>query len=294
RLARLLAIIAEVVDISRIKEFSMEANPESLTKEILEGATQAGINRISIGVQSFHDKTLQLLNRIHSAQQVRDAILLAQSYLENISVDIMCGIPGQSPEEFLDDIQQAVDLGITHISIYPLTIEEGTPFEALLEQGKMENTDPDLQAMMMAMAPNVLEPAGFSRYEVASYAKPNFECVHNSAYWTGVSYKGIGQSAVSMRQHEASRERIQDGTVVEVLNRRQMVAEDMMMKMRMARGVTENELRESAVLLPAMLDVFRDLEEKGLIVREDDRYKPTLGGWLLGNELYGRIYELAP
>ena len=144
------------------------------------------------------------------------------------------------------------------------------------------------------MVPNELEPAGFHRYEVASYAKEGYECRHNKVYWTGLPYLGIGTSAVTMTQNEGRRMRVQDGQIVDDLNRRQMLAEDLMMKMRMCQGVSEEEVRSAALLLPGVLDVFHGLVRDNLVCREDGRYRPTLGGWLLGNELYGRIYELAP
>ena len=147
---------------------------------------------------------------------------------------------------------------------------------------------------MMAMAPNELTPAGFHRYEVASYAKEGYECRHNIAYWTGVPYLGLGTSAVTMTQNSARRMRVQDGEVVDDLDRRQMAAEDLMMKMRMCRGVSEEEVREAALLLPEVLEVYRGMVRDNLVERKDGCYMPTFGGWLLGNELYGRLYELAP
>ena len=253
-----------------------------------------GVNRLSIGVQSFDDGLLKTLDRVHDGARAEEAVRMAQERFENVSVDLMCGIPGQTPEMFLESLRKAIDLGVTHVSVYPLTIEDHTPFRNMVDAGEIEDVNEEHEALMMAMAPNELTPAGFHRYEVASYAKEGYECRHNIAYWTGVPYLGLGTSAVTMTQNSARRMRVQDGEVVDDLDRRQMAAEDLMMKMRMCRGVSEDEVREAALLLPEVLEVYRGMVRDNLVERKDGRYMPTFGGWLLGNELYGRLYELAP
>lgn len=293
-LSNLLYTLGVSMDLTPDVECSMEANPESITPELIRDIYALGVNRLSVGVQSFDDALLRTLDRVHDAARAEEAIRMAQERFENVSVDLMCGVPGQTPEVFLESLQKAVDLGVTHVSIYPLTIEDHTPFRQMVDAGEIEDVDDDKEALMMGMAPNVLTPAGFHRYEVASYAKEGFECRHNKAYWTGVPYLGLGTSSVTMTQNASRRMRVQDGEVQDDLDRRQMCAEDLMMKMRMTRGVAEEELFEAAVLLPGVLDVFHSLVRDNLVERKDGRYAPTFGGWLLGNELYGRIYELAP
>ncbi|ACV22065.1 Oxygen-independent coproporphyrinogen-III oxidase [Slackia heliotrinireducens] len=295
-LSNLLYTLGVSMHLTPEVECSMEANPESVTPELIRDIYALGVNRLSIGVQSFDDELLKRMDRIHDGARAKEAIAMAQERFDNVSVDLMCGIPGQTPEMFLDSVQQAVDLGVKHVSIYPLTIEEHTPLQRMVDAGEIEIPEDheDREALMMGMAPNVLLPAGFHRYEVASYALDGYECEHNKKYWTGVPYYGIGVSAVTMTQNDSRRMRKQDGYVVDDLNRRQMMAEDLMMKMRMSQGVSVDEVKAAATLLPKVLQVFRDLQKDNLVKLEDDRYKPTLGGWLLGNELYGRIYELAP
>lgn len=272
----------------------MEANPESITPELIRDIYALGVNRLSIGVQSFDDGLLRTLDRVHDGARAEEAVRMAQERFENVSVDLMCGIPGQTPEMFLESLNKAVELGVTHVSVYPLTIEEHTPFQKMVDKGQIDDVNEEQEALMMSMAPNVLAPAGFHRYEVASYAKEGYECKHNIAYWTGVPYLGLGLSAVTMTQNDARRMRVQDGEVVDDLDRRQMAAEDLMMKMRMCRGVSEEEVLEAALLLPTVQETFRGLVRDNLVERKDGRFVPTFGGWLLGNELYGRIYELAP
>ena len=294
RLSKLLYALGVSMNLAPSVECSMEANPDSLTPELIRDIYALGVNRLSIGVQSFDDDLLRTLDRIHDSARAKQAILDARERFDNVSVDLMCGVPGQTPDMFQADVQTAVDLGISHVSVYPLTIEDHTPFRNMVDAGQMPDVNQDEQALMMSMAPNVLTPAGFHRYEVASYALDGFECKHNKAYWTGVPYLGLGVSAVTMTQNSSRRMRVQDGQVQDDLNARQMCAEDLMMKMRMTCGVSDDELKAAAVVLPECLDVFRSLVRDRLVERSDGRWKPTFGGWLLGNELYGRIYELAP
>ncbi len=293
-LSSLLYMLGVSMNITSDVEFSMEANPDSITPELIRDVYGMGVNRLSIGVQSFDDGLLKTLDRIHDAQQAKDAIRMAQERFDNVSIDLMCGIPGQTPEMFQESLRTAIDLGVKHVSIYPLTIEEHTPMYNRLIAGEMQDIDQDAQAMQMAMAEGVLTPAGFSRYEVASYAQEGYRCKHNIAYWTGVSYLGFGVSAVTMTQNDARRMRVQDGEVVDDLDRNQMAVEDLMMKMRMTDGVSDEEVHRVALLLPRVIDVFQSLVRDNLVAHENGRYTPTFGGWLLGNELYGRIYELAP
>lgn len=294
QLSNLLYTLSTSMHLTPEVECTMEANPESVTEPLIKDIWALGVNRLSIGVQSFNDEVLHTLGRVHSADDARRAIKTAQSRFENVSIDLMCGIPGQSFVDFEESLREAIELGVKHVSVYPLTVEEGTELEKRIEKGELKEYDQDEQALMMQMAASILEPAGLARYEVASYARPGFQCRHNITYWTGKPYLGIGTSAVTMTQNDARRMRVQDGEVLEELDRRQMKAEDLMMAMRMSAGVSEGEVNEAALLLPKALLTFRELVQAGFVERIDGRYVPTLAGWLCGNELYGKIFELAP
>ena len=294
RLSMLLYTLSLSMHLTPEVECTMEANPESLTPNMVRDLWALGVNRLSLGVQSFDDGVLRTLGRIHDAGRAREAIRMAQERFENVSIDLMCGIPGQTADSFASDVREAVALGVSHVSVYPLAIEEGTPFDALVEAGRMPEPDPDVQAKMMRDAARILHGEGFHRYEVASYALPGFESRHNTAYWTGVPYLGIGSSAVTMRQDAQCRERVRDGEVEERLDARQMAAEDLMLGMRMTRGVDESQVAEASRLLPDAPAAFSELVDEGLVARREGRYVPTEAGWLLGNRLYGRLLELAP
>ncbi len=294
RLAQILYTLGLSMHLTDEVEVSMEANPESLTEPMVRDIWALGVNRLSIGVQSLHDDVLQRLGRIHDAHRALEAIEIAQTRFENVSVDMMCAIPGQTGEMFCEDLQRVVDAGVKHVSVYPLTVEEGTAFDDMVRAGLMEEAPQDDQALFMAMAASVLEPAGLQRYEVASYARPGFACRHNQAYWTGKPYLGFGPSAVTMTQNDQRRMRIQDGEVVDDLDRRQMCAEDLMLKMRMSCGISDEDVASASLLLPDLPRTIHDLELKSIIEHVDGRWIPTLGGWLCGNELYGEMYALAP
>ena len=225
----------------------------------------------------------------------------------------MCGIPGQSAESFAESVREAVALGANHVSVYPLTIEPHTPFDRAIMRGEMDEPDEDVEAAAMEEARLILEDAGFHRYEVASYARPGFESRHNTAYWTGKPYLGLGRSAVTMTQNAERRMRVQDGQVVDDLDARQMAAEDLMLGMRMARGVSDEQVTRAAAVIDdaastaassgamtpgsetgSVLAAFDELASLGLAKHADGRWRPTDAGWLCGNELYGRLLDLAP
>ena len=179
-------------------EFSCEANPDSLTDDVLAVLVDAGVTRLSIGVQSLDDGELRALGRIHTAGQAKERVAVAVKTGLDVSVDLMCAIPHQTDVSWRRTLEEAIDLGVDHLSVYPLTIEEGTPLEYQYRNEPTPWNDEDVQAKHMEAAERILAIAGYSRYEVASYARPGKRCAHNIAYWTGVPYLGLGPGAASM------------------------------------------------------------------------------------------------
>lgn len=293
-LTQLLYTLGLSMHLSSDVECTVECNPESLDANLVRDIWALGANRLSIGVQSFDDELLRRLGRAHDAKVARQAVRVARERFDNVSVDLMCGLPGQTELDFRASLEEAVGLGATHVSVYPLTIEDHTPFAKMVAHGQMAEPDEDEEASYMEVAADVLGRAGFVRYEVASYALPGYESRHNTAYWTGVPYLGLGASATTMTQNSQRRMRMQDGQVTDDLDARQMLAEDLMLGMRMSRGVADEQIAHAADLLPDAPRVFDDLLSLGLVTHEEGRFKPTNLGWLCGNELYGRIFDLAP
>lgn len=179
-------------------EFSSEANPESLDVRLVGELAAAGYTRISLGVQSLDDEELARLGRAHTARRALDACTDVVAQGLALSCDLMCGIPCQTPASWQRSLEGVLATGAVHVSCYPLMIEDGTPLAAAIEQGEESEPDDDLQATLMLAAERTMHQAGFERYEVASYARPEHACRHNIAYWTGVSYLGLGSYASSM------------------------------------------------------------------------------------------------
>ena len=290
RLSSLLYALSVSMDLTRDDlEFTMEANPESLDERMVRDVWALGVNRLSIGVQSFDEKVLSTLGRAHDAERARRAVRSAFERFENVSIDLMCGIPGQSEAVFEESLREAVELGVKHVSVYPLTIEPHTLFDQLVLAGEMKEPDDDVEAAHMEVAESVLSECGFSRYEVASYALPGYESKHNSSYWTGIPYLGIGESATTMTQNAERRMRVTNGEVVDDLDRRQMEAEDLMLGMRLSRGISDERLKEAEAYLPDASSVMQSLVDDGYVEHSDYSWRPTKQGWLCGNDLYGRL-----
>lgn len=293
RLSMLLYTLSLSMRLEPDVECTMEANPESLDAAMVRDVWALGVNRLSIGVQSFDDEVLQVLGRAHDAARAREAVETAQGRFENVSVDLMCGIPGQSLASFEESVREAVRLGVAHVSIYPLTVEHGTPLFREALEGRFPWPDEDEQADHMEAAARILSEAGFERYEVASYARPGFACRHNRAYWSGVPYLGLGAGAATMTQNDGRRMRVVDGRVTDDLDAAQMAAEDLMLRMRMAEGAAAEDVRRACALLPRAQEAFEEVCALGLAELRDGRFRPTERGWLCGNELFGRILDLA-
>lgn len=179
-------------------EFTIESNPETISFSKLKDYRSVGINRLSIGVQSFSDSESQILGRIHNADQAKKCIEWAsQAGFDNISLDLIFAIPGQTLDEWQIDLEQAIQFKPKHLSIYCLTIEPGTPFERQISSGEIKKVDEETEREMYLRSIDVLSTAGYQQYEISNFALPGFECKHNLMYWNGSPYLGIGPSAHS-------------------------------------------------------------------------------------------------
>ncbi len=183
---------------SEISEITIEANPDDLDICRLEQYLYSGINRLSIGVQTFKDDLLSLLGRRHKSIDAIEAYNMAKNAgFNNISIDLMFGLPYQTLEDWKDTIIKLLDLNPNHISMYSLTLEYGTPLEKLVKTNQINEPDEDLAADMYLMAEEMLEQAGYRHYEISNWAKPGFESLHNLTYWKNNQYLGIGPGAHS-------------------------------------------------------------------------------------------------
>ena len=179
-------------------EITLESNPDDITEDKLQQWKSIGINRLSIGIQSFREEDLLWMNRAHNAQQAYDCIKLAQEYgFHNITIDLIYGVPNLSNEQWIENIHKALELNIPHLSCYALTIEPKTALDKLIKTHKKEPVDADKQAEQFIILMNELQAAGYEHYEISNYANPGFRSKHNSSYWLGIHYIGIGPSAHS-------------------------------------------------------------------------------------------------
>lgn len=198
QLQSLLDRAAELWDCTVLQETTVEANPEDLTKEYLARLTDTGIDRLSIGIQSFDDAMLRSMNRRHSAQRALDAVRTAQKAgFGNITIDLIYGIPGMTHGQWEKSLDKAVGLGVQHISAYHLTIEPGTLFGRMAREGKIAAIPEKESERQYDTLRRKLGNAGFEHYEISNFALPGFRAIHNSAYWSGESYLGVGPSAHS-------------------------------------------------------------------------------------------------
>ena len=185
------------LDLSQMREWTFEANPGSVSERKARLLREAGVSRISLGVQSFDDALLELLGREHSAAQAEASFdLLRRAGFENLNVDLMFGLPGQTLAQWETTLRRAIALDPEHISAYCLTYEEDTDFFLRHSRGELRS-DPEADADFFTLAGELLDAAGFEQYEVSNYARPGFQSVHNRAYWSGQDYLGLGPSAVS-------------------------------------------------------------------------------------------------
>jgi oxygen-independent coproporphyrinogen III oxidase len=176
-------------------EFSVEANPLDLTDEKLAVLHDAGVNRVSLGVQAFSDAALQCLERDHHAAEIETIVRRTQRFIPRVSLDLIFGVPGQTLAEWRDALRRAVDLGVGHISTYGLTIEKGTAFYTRQRRGEFIATPEDLECEMYAAAMDDLAAAGFEHYEISNFARPGERCRHNMVYWEGREYLAYGPGA---------------------------------------------------------------------------------------------------
>ena len=312
-----------------VTELSCEANPDSLADGVIDALRAAGATRLSVGVQSLDDGELAELGRLHDAACARDRVAAAVGSGLDVSVDLMCATPGQTDGSWRRTLEGALALGVGHVSVYPLQIEEGTALDRRYADDPCPWNSDEVQAARMSDAQAMLEGSGLARYEVASYAAAGKRCRHNMAYWTGAPYLGLGTGASSMlslngylRLCDAAPQLPMppEGTVrarltvttgrralaadprlaalsasLEFLTGAQAAAEDLMLGARLVDGLDPALVSRARGLFGARLDdTLADLLSRGLLAEGGGRLAPTKSGWLLGNELYGALWDLAP
>jgi len=201
----LLKTIDQHYSIDASPEITLEANPDDISRQHAADWKSMGINRFSIGIQSFSEIHLEWMNRAHHAVQSLSCIdIIRSTGFENFSIDLIYGTPGQTINDWECDLKKAISLKIPHLSCYALTVEEQTPLFHLIKTGKKEKVDSDLQAEQFNLLVDIALAAGYNHYEISNFALPGMKSKHNSAYWNGASYLGVGPSAHSFQYNTRS------------------------------------------------------------------------------------------
>ena len=200
----LISLTRSVIDITGSpEEFTVEVNPAQADRELLENLVMLGVNRISIGVQSFNPAELKLLERDASPGQISESIKIARKAgFDNISLDLIYAIPGQTIDSWEETLKAAIETNPTHISAYSLSFEEGTPLTNQLNEGKIRRADENIDRLMYDTAIDKLGAAGFEQYEISNFAKSEFQCQHNLKYWNNTEYLGVGPAAGSFYKNQ--------------------------------------------------------------------------------------------
>ncbi len=286
-------------------EITMEANPGTLTQEQLVGLRAAGVNRLSMGAQSFDAELLKALGRIHTPEEITQAVQYArEAGFTSINIDFMFGLPGQTMQHWRDTLEQALELRPEHLSLYSLIVEEGTPFHTWAQEGRIIPGDEDLCADMYEYADQRLKEAGYINYEISNWALPGHHSRHNLTYWQNLPYIGMGAGAYSSfagrrfsdeREPAAYIKQLRANHIPEaeseVIEREQAMSETAFLALRTAMGLhlPTFEQRFGEPFTQFVGNRLRIVEEAGLLEYEDDWLRLSTRGRLLGNEVFMRL-----
>lgn len=288
-------------------EVTLEANPESVKLDEFKELRKAGFNRVSLGIQSFSDVKLKRIGRAHDREEALDAIEhIRAAKFDNLSIDLIYGLPGQTREDWAEDLAQAVRLQPEHISAYGLKIEKGT--KLWYQRSSPDIPDDDTQADMYLYTVDALAGAGYVQYEISNFAKPGRESKHNLKYWTLEPYVGFGSSAASyfgdvrykyLTDPESYIAAVKNNTAItipdetEYLSSYERAADYIMLGMRTSLGICRDEY--NAIYrggFDSIESTLQDFIKLDFVIRNDDRYSFTPRGFLLSNRLIGELLDV--
>ncbi|WP_272022257.1 radical SAM family heme chaperone HemW [Olleya namhaensis] len=287
-------------------EITLEANPDDLNEDVIMALAKSPINRLSIGIQSFFEKDLVLMNRAHNAEEAKHCLQLATQYFDNISLDLIYGIPNSTNAEWLENIQTALSFGVPHISSYALTVEPKTALASFIAKGVIDNVDDDLAHEQFHILIETLAQAGFDHYELSNFGKKGFYSKNNSAYWLGKPYLGIGPSAHSFNGNERAWN-VKNNAVyitkinqeqlpleVEVLSLNDKYNEFVMTGLRTIWGVslTAVEKQFGKPFLEYLLQQANQYVNKQMLYIEDNNLKTTKTGKFLSDGIASDLFML--
>ena len=298
QLAYLLTELPKVMDLSEVEEFTIEANPGDLDPDKIAVLKKSQVNRVSLGVQTFDNKMLKKIGRSHQEQDIYDNIRhLKQAGFDNISIDLIYALPGQTMDQVKENVAKAIDLDIPHMSLYSLILENHTVFMNRMRRGKLPLPKEELEAEMFEYIIEELEKAGFEHYEISNFSKPGFESQHNLVYWDNAEYYGLGAGAsgyvngIRYKNHgpirhyleavEAGKARITE----EHLTLEEKMEEELFLGLRKKTGVSKARFEEKfGVSFDQRYgQVVASLTEQGLLVPDYKQVRMTKRGLFLGD-----------
>uniref|UniRef100_A0A7C4AJJ5 Heme chaperone HemW n=1 Tax=Thermodesulfovibrio aggregans TaxID=86166 RepID=A0A7C4AJJ5_9BACT len=275
-------------------EFSVELNPATVDEKKLKLMKYYGVNRLSIGVQSFNDEELSVLGRLHTSDEAHQTVKLAlKAGFENISIDLIYGIPGQTLKSWKQTLNRAVNMDIKHISVYELNVEKNTPLKKEINSGKILLPSEQDIVKMYEYATEFLETKGFKKYEISNFARTGFQCKHNIAYWTVKQYLGVGPGAHSFidkkRFHNpdlfAYSKTLSQGKHAwindSIVDRIERLKERIFLGLRMKKGVSLKQR--------CLIELFKEFENPGLAKISNNKVSLTNKGMLVSNEVFARV-----
>lgn len=304
QLDRLLSGLREILPYNE-GEFTVEANPGDLSGEKLDVMKNYGVNRLSMGVQTFDDRLLKKIGRKHTAKDVYDTVrLLEEKDFSNVTIDLIYALPGQSLESFRDTVERALALDLPHYALYSLILENQTMFMNWVRRGKMQLPEQELEAQMYAETIEAMEKAGRMQYEISNFAKPGFESQHNLVYWNNQNYFGLGAGASGYLENRRYKNRgpiqhymraLTDNQLPileeERLSQKEQIEEEMFLGLRKISGVDKTvfESRFDQKLTDVYGDVIEKLKQQKLIAETDSRVRLTKTGLFRGNDVFEKF-----
>lgn len=304
-LARLIDSCLALLPFTANPEISVEANPNTVNREKLQTLRSAGVNRLSIGVQSFSDRILTAIGRAHTAKEAHLALDLARATgFTNLNLDLIYGLPEQTMADWQTSLATAMAIGPEHLSLYELMVEANTPFGEWQEAGKLALPTEDETVAMAEAIPHTLTTGGYSRYEISNYCRPGYQCAHNLVYWHNDSYLGLGAGAVSsfsglriktvtdpprfIKLLQAGRPPFQEA---ECLPREASFRETVIMGLRLVDGVTVRDLEKRFGLTPLAFygAVLQKLADQGLIEEVAGHLRLTPKGLPIANQALAQL-----
>jgi oxygen-independent coproporphyrinogen-3 oxidase len=297
----LIQKIFSTLTVSSGVEITIEANPDDVTEAKIKEWTAANVNRLSVGVQSFFEQDLRWMNRAHTAQEALQSVELAIEYFDNITIDLIYGTPTLTDDNWRRNVDRSIALGIPHLSCYALTVEPKTPLDKMIRAHKVPAVNPDHQSQQFLLLMRWMNDAGYEHYEISNFAKPGFRSRHNTSYWRGEKYIGIGPSAHSFdnlsRQWNVSNNQtyidsIKKGIVPcekEILTPVQKLNEYIMTSLRTIEGLDLARVVD-ATLIHELEIASRKFIERGLMVEDKKHLRLTRNGKLVADGIASELF----